>query len=384
MPKKNEVAILDIGSGRITVLVGEQGLNDIPKIICRAEIPYDGYSDGEFLVPEKLSQSFKQAISNAEDIIKKPIKKIFVGIPGEFTSVKCKDSSISFRTKRKVTEIDIAELYKSGENLRSGKYTFISHAPIYFILDETQKLLEPIGKFATQLSARMSFVFAETKILSLISDALINIGIENFEFICSAQAQGVLLFEDRDKPALIADIGYLSSSVSLLQGDGLLYIKSFSAGGAYISADLMECLEIPFETADKLKDKININLSASNTDRIVLDVGSGEKKEINLKTAGEIVSARIESLAEMVQQCVKDNTYGYPDNLPLYLTGGGISYIRGAKDILATVLDKNVEIAVPQIPKLSKPHLASSYGVLRYALKKQTQSRTGFWSKIFG
>lgn len=383
MPRNKEAAILDIGSKKISVLIGESGINNILKIKGKGEAEYAGFSDGEFLQPEKLQSVFRQAILQAQENVKYSIKKLYIGVPGEFSTVLVKDARLAFKAKRKVTEIDVQELYNSGELYQSEHYSLINRSPIFFILDDSRMVMEPVGMPSQTLSGNLSFVFAEIRFLNTIKDVLAGLGIEDFEFLSAPLAESLLLFEDRDKKSVLVDIGYLTTTVSMCQGDGLLFLKSFSAGGAYIASDLMECLQIPFDAAERLKEKLTLNLAAKD-EKWIVSSNSGKTYEVQSETAIEVAAARIEQLAKMVKQCIKESTQSYPEYLPLHLTGGGISYIRGAKDILAMILDRNVEIISPQLIKSAGPQLSSSYGVLSLALKQSQDARKTFWSRIFG
>jgi len=57
--------------------------------------------------------------------------------------------------------------------------------------------------------------------------------------------------------------------------------------------------------------------------------------------------------------------------------------MRGAAAELSKVLDRNVEVAAPFLPKLNKPHMSSSVGVLEYALNDIEKQKKGFWARLF-
>ena len=97
----------------------------------------------------------------------------------------------------------------------------------------------------------------------------------------------------------------------------------------------------------------------------------------------EIVAARLEQLADYIKNCISECPYPYPEYIPVYLTGGGVCYLRGAKEFLSKYLEKPIELAVPSIPQISKPHLSSVYGLLDFALKLQEPAKQqGFFNKI--
>ena len=63
------------------------------------------------------------------------------------------------------------------------------------------------------------------------------------------------------------------------------------------------------------------------------------------------------------------NVHQFDSYLPVYLTGGGISKIKGGRDYLAKCLGKNISYGRPNLPGKDKPELASIYSLLYYALR---------------
>lgn len=381
MPKNKDAAILDIGSLKLTVLAGDYGVNRIFNIKGKGEALYGGFSDDEFLEPEKLLKAVKKAVTEAEENMKSRIKKLYIGVPGEFCTTVCKEASITFKNRRKVTDIDVEELFLSGQ-VKSGSYTLINRVPVYYNLDDNKKALSPVGLPSLKLGGLLSFNFAENKFINTFKNILENLNIYEYEFVSSVLAEAGLLFEDKEKQVLFADIGYLTSSVALCQGNGLLFLKSFSLGGAHISSDLMECLHISFPLAQKLKEDLKLNFEV-DSEEIYKVTTKTETCDVSMQTANEIAVARIELIGKMIKRCIKESSLEIPSYYPLYITGGGISYIRGATDILSALLDRNVEIVAPQAPRLNKPQLSSSVGVLNFALGLAEKEKKGFFAKLF-
>ena len=112
---KKEVAILDFGSSKVTVLIAERGINGTFCIKGTGEVEYAGFYEGEFLEPDKVKLAVGLAISNAETTAKTRITKLYVGVPGEFTTVVCREAVITFPKKKKITEDDLNQLYLVGD-----------------------------------------------------------------------------------------------------------------------------------------------------------------------------------------------------------------------------------------------------------------------------
>ncbi len=94
---------------------------------------------------------------------------------------------------------------------------------------------------------------------------------------------------------------------------------------------------------------------------------------------------RIKLIAATVEKCLHKCDYEYPDYIPFHLTGGGLSYLKGARDYLSKRLNKPVEIVSPAHPPFSRPHMSTGIGLMELALNQQPAvKKKGFFSRLFG
>ena len=122
-----EAAILDIGSSRISVVIGRRGVNNTINILGRGECEYSGYEDGEFYRPDELINVVSKAINAAETDANLKIRHIFVGVPGQFSVTQCKDVSMSLGRRRRITDEDIDKLFSLGDDFADNdEYTLIN------------------------------------------------------------------------------------------------------------------------------------------------------------------------------------------------------------------------------------------------------------------
>ena len=66
---------------------------------------------------------------------------------------------------------------------------------------------------------------------------------------------------------------------------------------------------------------------------------------------------------------------------PIYLTGGGITEIRGVREYLSMRLGRTVEILAPQVPSFNKAAQSSVLSLLDMALHRQREK--SFLYKLF-
>ena len=383
---KTDVAILDFGSEKISVIIGRRDVNNTFSIKGVGESEYAGFMNGEFLQPEQLKLAMGLALNNAEVNSKTKISKLYVGVPAEFSFCVCKNISQTYARSKTVTQQDIDELFDRANDFKQFKgHTVINQSAIYYVLDDNGKETNPLGLITSKLTGCLSFILAEKSFVNLINSFKVDLDLERVDFISSTLAESLYLFdsETRDRYALLVDVGYITTSVSLIRGDGILSLASFSMGGGHITADLMECLKITFDQAETLKRKIVLSIEPTDDD-VYEAMIDGAVVPIKAKTANEIVECRIEEIAKNILKCLSLCSYEYPDYIPVSLTGGGLCYLKGAKDLLSKLIGRNVEMVVPPVPQLNKPHFSSSIGLLDAALKQEeiNNSRKGFWSRL--
>ena len=371
MTKKN-MSILDFGSEKLTILAGIRDVNNSINVTSIVEENYEGFVDGQFISPENLENAILSCVSKFEKSCGYLLKDLTIGVPTEFCYSICKTISQSFLRPKKFDKHDIENLFNSVEDLNVQTHQVINKGYVYFVVGENNKVNSPIGQVDTKITACLSFVLAENNFVETVRSILIKHSIKKISFVSSAYAQSLYLFDDdeRENYVLLIDCGYITTSVMLARGRGILNLSSFSLGGGHISADLSKCLKLPFSSAVTLGKKIVLSVSPSDKDMYEILVDN-KVVPISMKVANAIVESRLEVIASGIQKCFSLWQYDYPSFIPIYLTGGGLSFTKGAKDLLAKELGKNVEIARVPYSIYNKPNYSSAMSVLNFALENK-------------
>jgi len=365
--QKKQVAVLDFGSSAVTALVAERGINKTFIIKGKYSFEYDGYGEGAFLDERKLSSVIKEAVKCIRQTLKEEPKTVYVGVPGDFCSVLIRDSQISFEKKKKIDEADISALFDSAFVTKKSNSTLINRSAIVYELDDFRRLANPYGAFSEILKGKLSFVLCSNYFIETVSSVIKECGIEDVEYVSVPLAEAMYLIdaETRDRITLLADVGYISTTLSIIQGDGIVCQGSFPFGGGFITGKISERYGIDFQTAEKIKRKIN--LTALNiTDIDVIDGEDGNYYSV--KELKETVIEMLDVLAEQISEFIENCGYTLPEYVPLTVTGGGITFLRGAKEHLSSRLDMSVSVVTPSVPMMNNPTLSSMLSVLDMAL----------------
>lgn len=367
--QKKQVAVIDVGSSKITAVVGERGINKTFVIKGRFSYEYDGFADGVFFDKDRLCRILYSASEQILNVSRGKIETVYVGVPGEFTVVEVKDSQISFAKKKKITEQDLDTLFDGGFVLSSKKHTLINRSAIVYELDDFRRLANPVGAQSGILKGKLSFITCDNKFLETVVSPIRDAGVKKVECVSAALAQGLYLVdpETRDRISVIADIGYISSTFTILQGDGILYQQSFGYGGGYITAEISRKFDLDFEVAEKLKRKVNLcSLSVGGSYNLI----DCDNEYYNAEEVKRAVLVSLDELCEKLSEFFDNSGYAIPDYVPLCITGGGISYIRGAKEHISGRLGMMVDVIAPKVPMMDKPTESSVLSLLDLALEQ--------------
>lgn len=366
--------VIDIGSSKLRVIYAGNGLNNTLNIKGFKEVDYDGFYQGEFLKPEKIPFICSQLFTELNLTPSRELNKIYIGVPAEFSSVKQSEVTINFGGRRKIKKNDIDSLfYMASEKAKNSSVEVVSVSPISYTLDDGRICFDPVGESATSISGNLSIIYADKKFIDMFNNIVASLDFENVEYISQplSQALFVLPKEKREDLSLLIDVGDLTTSISFVKGDGLFALTSFSRGGGFITNDLADAFDLSMSEADSLKRQIVLSLKGKQSDFYELTSDVGKIIKIPLNTANEVVSYRIDELAEVIAKCVQANTKEYLIYLPVYLTGAGISKIKGGRDYLGKCLGRNVSYGLPPLPGKDKPELASILSLANYALQEK-------------
>ncbi len=368
MQKKNRVAVLDFGSSKISAVVGERGVNNTFLIKAKKDFEYDGYQEKEFFNVDGVKLAIKNAIEYFTSVLGSDFK-VYVGVPGEFTETVVKDCQISFPKKKKIEEKDVDVLYDSAFVISSKKYTLINRSAVLYELDDYRRLMNPVNAISSILKGKLSFVLCDNYFIDICKAVFASFKINEYDFVSTPLAMAMYLIDasTRDRVAMIVDVGFIGTTFTLIQGDGVLYQKSFAYGGGYITAMISEELDISFEDAEKLKRMVSITRSyEKDYDLISLD----DDKYYSAKKVSEIMRNSIDSLCEELTNCLENSGYVIPEYVPLFLTGGGVNYIRGAKQHVSSRLGVSCEYLAPSVPLMDKPTDSSVLSLLNLTFEQ--------------
>lgn len=363
----SEVFLLDIGSGKLDFIAGNRTDADVYNIRHFASCSYDGYYKSEFLNPDSLLESIKQVIF--ESGFRGKIRDLYIGVPADFCLLKNNFVKTSFKSRKTISDSVLDEIYALGNIFdKDPEYDVINSNARLFVLDNNITVVNPINKSAQFVSAYLSYVLCKKSFCDTFKALANAIGAKNVSFISSFWASCVeLLPEDaRESGAILCDIGFCNMSFGVAVGSGLDCLNTKSLGSVNLAGDIMQLLDIPYSSACSLLKKINLFINSDNGSCYNVIV-EGKPQQFNSFEVNQIVEARIDDFVRFIEDSLAEAT-DYPSDV-IYITGGGLSNIKGAVAYLSRQLGRRIELVIPDVPTYAKAYYSSAFATFNIANK---------------
>lgn len=386
--RNESVAILDIRSDEISFLLGTKGVNGTFVFSDSRSEKYEGYSLEGFLDEDSFRRAVISVVTSVRQGYEGQIDQIYVGVPAPFVSVYTKGHTISFPAKRKVSAQDVDALFESGLNelLASGRC--IHRSEMYFSLGDNRKYFSAedlYGVPTTMLKGGLCYYFVSEYFYNIVLNVLNDLAVTVKSFVPSALAQANYLLSEKKREgyAFLLDIGFLTTTISVVYGNGTVHEESFNFGTGMIQIALMEGLEIDYEKAEEILLSANISGGIVPKELMFSFESSGE--QYSVREINEIIKCSLDDLCEKIEnffaRYYKDKkTTGLTVN-PISITGEGVGVLKGVAEHISKRLNRLTEVVCPDLPYFDKPAFSSRIALMNAAVSEK--KKRSIWYRIF-
>ena len=396
---REEIAVLDIGSGKIVFVVGQKSSDDMFNVKNFASVQYPGYYKGEWVDKDSLASYIAEAVTKSNYNLK--CKTLYVSVPAEFTLVKINGLLTNLKKRKTIGEGMIKDIHNKADSLKVADYSVLCSSAIEYVLDGENHTISPIGESAASIYANMSYIFCKNDFIRTVCDIAARIGFKHVKFIDGVWAEGTQLIEadSRINGAVLIDVGYASTTFAFVKGDGIKYKNSVSFGYGFMVDALAKALNVNYYVAEKMLSQITLNIDSDETSTYQYMNGNVQyecrARDINnllhcliADHLVDFVNSNVYAIKEMDDLTNSRSGYsGTPVSSINYLTefcltGGGLSEIRGAVKYFERLLAKEVVMLKGNTAGWDKPYFASAFATLEVVDKLNTKN--SLLQKIFG
>ena len=365
---------IDIGTSKVSTVVGEVNNFNQIEIICSTNCKCAGIQKGKFIDEDEISIAISKTIQEAEEISNLKINSAYTTIPGKYVTIV--QNSIVKDAKDKLAGISIKDVASAIIQVRDIEIpedkVLIDIVPDKFILEDGKAVEDPVGKFSSHFTLTAQIILAEKDYIKQLTSIFKKAGIEIDGVVPTALAERNLVLDTNElnDNVMLLDIGAGNTDIGVFNGTSFIYTNTINLGGDNITSDIAYVLNISKEEADKLKRQYGLALKSfiDNDNNIILNTCrdiDGKNKTIKSSELVEIIEARIEEIFTLVNKDI--TTHAIKPNINnVILTGEGIVNINKSDMAGKIILNIPVKISTGRLISTIKSTYRASYALVRY------------------
>lgn len=364
---------IDIGTSKVSTVVGEVNNFNQIEIICMTKCKCSGIKKGKIINDEEVAKAIAKTINDAEEEANLRINSAYITIPGKYVTIvqnsvvkeiKDKFAGISARDVNSglmiVKDIDLPE-----------NKTIIDIVPENFILEDGQTVSDPTGSFSSSFTLNAEIIIAEKSYIKQLHQIFRKADLEIDGIIPNTLAQRNLILDNNELSdnIMILDIGAGNTDIGVFEAGRFIYTNTIPLGGDNITNDIALVLDISLEEAEKLKKQYGLALKSfiDNDNDVVLNTSNGISKTRTIKSSEliEIIEARIEEIFSLVNKDIVSQGIKAKIN-NVILTGQGITNINKSDVAGKIILNIPVKMSTGRLISTVKPSFRTAYSLVRY------------------
>lgn len=377
MKKENILAGLDIGSTKVSVIVGRPNGESL-EIIGLGTAANQGFKKGVVVNIENTTEAIRQAREEAELMAGVQVDEVWLGVGGSHIQSFDSQGMVAVR-EREIAVRDIERVVQAAKAVSvPGDREVIHVLPREFKIDEQDGILDPIGMSGVRLEAAVHIVTAGKTALQNMTKCTEKAGLAISGLVLEpfSSALACLTEDEKQLGAVLVDIGGGSSDIVIIHKGSIAFTSSVPLGGSHITNDIAVGLRTPLGSAETLKRKFGCALGSLIDGQESIEVeGVGNRRERTVlrQHLCEIIEPRADEILNYIQNEILKSGYASQLGGGVVLTGGG-SLLDGMSELGEFIFDMPVRKAQPQgfgglVDVARSAQFSTSVGLLFYAMK---------------
>ena len=364
---------VDIGTERVTVVVGEVNSFNQIEILCTTSSRCTGVKKNKILNEEEVAHSISKAIEEAENIADLKINSVYTTIPGVYVTIV--QNSITKEVRDKYAGISVKDVTSSITQVRDIEIpddkVLIDIVPSHFVLDNGKVVDDPVGSISGEFTVNGQVILADKEYIRQLSSVFKKTGIEIDGIVPTILAQRNLILDTNElnDNVIILDVGAGNTNIGAFEGNQFIYTNTIPVGGDNITKDISYILNIDDDEAEKLKRQYGLALKSfiDNDSEITLNTCKSENTNKTIKSSElvEIIEARVEEIFSLVNKDITQQGFKSKINTVI-LSGQGITTINKSDVAGKIILNIPVKIATGRLISTVKTEYRTSYALVRY------------------
>ncbi|MDD3608266.1 MAG: cell division protein FtsA [Halothiobacillaceae bacterium] len=389
--EKQLIVGLDVGTSKVSAIVGEVGSQGDLEIIGFGSHPSRGLKRGVVVNIESTVQSIQRAIEEAELMAGCQINAVWVGIAGSHVENKVSNGVANIK-EREVSQDDVDRVMDSARAIALPDGQRILHVqPQEYVIDGQDGIREPIGMSGVRLEAKVHIVTGALSAVNNIMKCVERCGlhVEGIILEQAASASAVLSDDERELGVALVDIGGGTTDIAVYVDGALRHSSVVGIAGDQVSNDIAVILRTPAHAAEQIKINHACILRGEGGDEAieVPSVGERPPRRITRRSLSEIVEPRMDEILVHARDILRRSGYEELIRAGVVLTGGS-ARMNGLVDLAEEIFQMPVRLGVPQRATglreiVQNPQHATGVGLLLHGIEQMTRGNvTGRGTEI--
>jgi cell division protein FtsA len=350
MAKNLPIAALDVGTQKVTLLVGERTPTGL-SILGVGTSASRGMRAGRVSDVEKTAAAILAALTEAERMAGSQIHNVVVSVSGDH--VRGENShGVARIDNDEVSERAAARAIQAAKAIPLPQDHRIIHlSRREFVVDGQVGIANPVGMSGVRLEAHLHVVSAAETALRNLAKSCTRAGLAVTSTVAAslASAEAVLEPDEKELGVAVVDLGAGTVDLALFQRGSVVHSAVFAVGGVDVTRDIAQVLETPLGEAESLKKRHGCAIADLVDEDLMLEVsgiGGRGHREVQARHLAEIIEPRLEEIFEEVRDSIIRSGYGELLTSGVVLTGG-TSMMPGIVNLASRVLQMPVRLGEP-------------------------------------
>ena len=370
--RKKLLAVMDIGSSKVSCLQTITDNNDITKVIGLSTIASKGINSGIITDYNLATDCIAKAIRDCEKKSGESITEMSVSI----SSHKCFTKVIRSYIKIKDDRISSYDIRVSMNNALEDSYLVdkkvINISPTDYIIDSSNGIINPINMYGDQLEIDFLITYIGINQYKNYAQSITKCNVDIHRIVFSNYAAGYSILNENELElgAVLVDIGAKTTSIGMFKKNNFIFSDVLAFGGSNITEAIARKLSITFEEAEKLKVLYSSVIDASQEEDIAFEVPSinfeneNNYIQISRRNLYELVQPFYEEILKWIFNSIENSGKKHLIGKVLVFTGGA-SQIDGLTIMANNIYNYNSRIGTPKNIKFNNnEYLDTSHSVV--------------------
>ncbi len=385
-------AAIDVGTSKVCTIVGRNLGRDGVQVLGYSTVKNSGMRKGVVSDASEAERAVRASIEALEDRTGHQVDSAFVGVTGAHVRFENRHEKVRIENRKGiVTSEDVENAPKKlSEAVDIPGRTLIHANSISYTLDGESGIRHPVGMHSKEMQVETHFVTGSNGFVDSLVGVVeaAGVGIRNLALEPLASGLSVLTPEEREKGAVIVDIGAGTTDIVAFQRGSMYYTGVIPVGGYQFTNDIALTFNTSFETAEAIKlnhASADFQPASASEQILVPVIGRDKPLKVSRLEICQLARERAMELAHMIRVKLDSERGAECGDSVLVLTGGA-SNLPGLVPLVKNIVGLEVRHGAPELhgtvpAELRNPAYATSVGILHWGLTEWAAREVGFGAR---